>query len=113
MKIFDPCRGCFVAIVRLDPAVVDGEFLEIGKDGQGEFGGPGVAAELIGRADVFGDVDGRFFRFDEEFAASSDSEAVIRGLGGASYFDDIFMDDILVRFGISCRVVHVPTQFPE
>jgi len=40
--------GGFVGLFGVVPAVVGGEFLEVGEDGKGQFHAPGVSAELVG-----------------------------------------------------------------
>ncbi len=83
----DAPGGGFVGLVGLDAAVVDGELLEIGQDGEGQLGGPGVAAELVGGGDLVLEVDGGLLGFDEELARAADAEGVIGGLGGAADLD--------------------------
>ncbi len=43
-----PGQWTALALVRLDPAVVDRELFEVGQDAEGQFGAPRVAAELVG-----------------------------------------------------------------
>jgi hypothetical protein len=50
------------------------------------------------------------FRFQEELARAADAEAVIGGLGSAADLDLVFVDDILVGFGIALAVVHIPAE---
>ena len=52
-----------------DPAIVDGELLEIGQDGQRKFGRPGIAAKLIGRTEIVLQIDGWLLGFEEELPA--------------------------------------------
>ena len=106
----DTGRGGPVGMVRFDPAVVDGEFLEVGQDGERQPGGPCVAAELVGGGGIPGDVDGGFLRLDEEFPRTPDAEAVVRGLHCAAYPDGVLVDNVLVGLGMTCRVVYIPTQ---
>ena len=73
--------GGLVAAVGARAAVVDGELLEVGEDGERQLGRPGVAAQLEGGADVVLDVDGGLLGFDEELARAADAEAVVRGRG--------------------------------
>ena len=90
--------------------VVDGEFLEVGEDGEGEFGGPGVAAELEGGGGFVFDVDGGFFGLDEEFAGAADAEAVVGGAGGVFGAEGVLVDDVLVGFGISGAIGDIPAE---
>ena len=78
----------------LDAAVVDGELLEIGEDGDGELGAPGVPAELVGGVDVVADADGGLLGFDEEDPSAAEAEAVVRGAGGALHVQGILVDDL-------------------
>ena len=97
-------------VVRLDAAIVDGELLEVGEDAERELGGPGVAAELEGGADVVLDVDGGLLGFEEELAGAADAEAVVGRLGGLADFDGVFVDDVLVGLGVALLVVNVPAE---
>ncbi len=102
--VHDAGRGGLVGLVRLDAAVVDGEFLEIGEDGERQFGGPGIAAQLEGGAEIVLDIDGGFLGFEEELARAADAEAVVGGLGDAADLDGILVDDILVCLGVPARL---------
>ena len=62
---------------RFDAAIVDGEFLEIAEDAQGQLRGPGVAAQLKCGGDFFFDVDGGLLGFEEEFAGATNPKAVV------------------------------------
>ncbi len=106
----DASFGGFVVLVRLFAAIVDGEFLEVGEDGERQLCRPGVAAELEGGADVGLDIDGGFLCFDEEFARAADAEAVVGGAG--RFFDDerVFVDHVAVGFGVALAVGHVPAK---
>ena len=97
-------------LVGLAAAVVDGEFFEIGEDGERQLGAPGVAAQLVSRADILFDVDGGLLGFDEEFARPADAEGVIGGLGGAADLDGVLVDDIFVGLGVVVVVEHVPAE---
>jgi len=44
--------GGFVGFYGFDAGVIDGEFLEVGKDGERQFGAPGVASELASRKNL-------------------------------------------------------------
>lgn len=80
------------------------------EDAQGKLGGPGVAAELVGRADVVLDVHGGALGFEKEFARATDAEAVVGGLGGLADLDGILMNDVLVGLGVALLVVDVPSK---
>ena len=60
-EVLDAGGGGFVVFVGFGAGVVNGEFFEVGEDGEGQFGRPGVAAELEGGGDVGFEVDGGFF----------------------------------------------------
>ncbi len=113
VKEQDASFGGFVVLVRLFAAIVDGEFFEVGEDGERQLCRPGVAAELKGRADVGFDIDGRFFGFDKEFARAADAEAVVGSPG--RFLDDerVFVDHVAVGFGVALAVGHVPTEHFE
>ncbi|MDP2897975.1 MAG: hypothetical protein Q8Q12_15680 [bacterium] len=106
------CRS-LIRSLRLDAAVVRGEFLEIGENAQGQFRGPGVPAELIGGVNGVLDADGGFLRFDEEFPRAADAEAVVGRLRRAPDFDGVFVDDVLVSLGVPTSVVNVPAEGVE
>lgn len=95
------------------PAVVDGKLLKIGQDAQRQLGAPAVAAQLKGGMDVFFDVDGRFFGFQEELAGAAHAKAVVRGLGNAAHLDGVFVDDVFIRLGIALLVADIPAQLFE
>ena len=94
----------------LDAAVVDGEFLEVGEDGERQLGRPGVAAQLEGGAYVVAHVDRGLLGFEKELPPAADAEAVVRGLGRAADLDRVFVDDVLVGFGVALLVVDVPAE---
>ena len=94
-------------------AVVDGEMLEIGQDGEGKFGVPGVATELIGGFGVGDDPGRRLFRLDEEFPGGADAKGVVGRAGGAFDLEGVFVDDVAVLEGDVALVVDVPTEFDE
>jgi len=99
-----------VLVVGLDPAVVHGELLEIAEDAEGELGSPAIAAELEGGAGVVLDIYGGALGFEKEFACAADAEAVVGGFGGLTDFDGVFVDDVLVGFGVAVLVVNVPAE---
>ena len=94
-------------------AVVDGEMLEIGQDGEGKFGVPGVAAELIGGFGVGFDAGRRLFCLDEEFSGAADAKGVVRRAGFAFDLEGVFVDDVAVLEGDVALVVDVPTEGDE
>ncbi len=102
-------RG-LVGMDRTDAAVIDGKLLEIGEDGQGQLGGPGVAAELECGGGVFLDINGGLFGFEEEFSSAADAETVVGGLGGRSDLDGVLVDDILIGVGIAAGIVDIPAE---
>src|SRR5574341_2433486 len=59
---------------------------------------------------LLADVDRGFLGLDEEFARPADAEAVIGGLAAARDLDGVFVDHVLVGFGIALLVVHVPAE---
>ena len=81
-EIHHPRHMGLVGFGGLEAAIIDGEFLKIGEDGQGHVDIPGVSPKLVGGRSVFFDVDGGFLGFHEELAHPADSEGVIRSLGG-------------------------------
>jgi len=107
------CRSGVSAGSNPYAAVVDGEFIEVGEDGEGELGGPCVASELECGVGVAVDVDGGLFCFDEEFSCAADSEAVVGGFCGGADFDGVFVDDVFVCFCVSGGVVYVPAESDE
>ena len=103
-------RGGLVGLVRLDPTVVDGEFLEVGEDAERQLGAPGVAAELVGGVRVPFDVHRGLLGLDEELARAADAEAVVGRLGAAADLDGVLVHHVLVGLGVAPLVVHVPAQ---
>ena len=99
-----------VVLAGFEAAIIDGKLLEVGEEAQREFGGPGIATELKGGADVLLDVDGRLFGFEKEFARVVQAEAVVRGFDRAGDADLVFVDDVLVGFGFTGGVINVPAQ---
>jgi len=80
-RVIGDAPGCDVVIgIRFYPAVVNSEFLEIGKDGERQFRAPRVTPELIRGAYVVFDVDRGFFRLKEEFSLAAHAEGVVGGL---------------------------------
>jgi len=65
---------------------------------------------LVGRADIFLDIDGWFLCFQKEFPCSANAEAVIRGFYDTAYFNRIFMDYIFLSLRIALLVVNIPTE---
>ena len=97
-------------MIGLDAAVIDGELLEIGQDGERQLGGPGIAAELERPGDVVLTLTDGFLGFHEELARAADAEGVIRRLGGPAHLDRILVDHILVGLGVVLAVGHIPAQ---
>ena len=95
-EVQHPGGGGLVGFVRLDPAVVDRELLEVGEDAQGQLGAPGVAAELVGRVHVPFDVHRGLLGLDEELARAADAEAVVGRLGAAADLDGVLVHHVLV-----------------
>src|SRR5450830_456754 len=56
-EVLDTRHGGTVIRAGLDARVIDGEFLEVGQDGQRQFGRVGVAAQLIGGTGVVAQID--------------------------------------------------------
>ena len=102
--------GDLVGGGRFDPAVVNREGFKISQNAQGQLGAPAIAPQLVGRVDVFGNIDRGLFGFQEKLARPADAEAVIRGLGDAADLDGVLVDDVLVGFGIAVFVGDVPAQ---
>ena len=90
-----------VVLIRLDAAVIDGEFFKVGDDGKRQFGRPGVTADLKGGSRSVFDIDGWFFGFDKKLALSADAEGIVRRFGDAADFHRVFVNDIFVGFGIA------------
>ena len=97
----------------LDPAVVDGELLEIGEDGEGQLGAPRIAAELVRRLDVVLDVHRGLLGLDEELALLADAEGVVRRFGRAADPHLVLVDDLLVLLREPLGVVDVPAERGE
>ena len=97
-------------VVRFEPAVVHGEFLEVAEHAEREFGGPGVAAELERGTDVVLDINRRPLCLQEEFAGAADAEGVIGRFGGLADFDGVLVDDVFVRLRVALLIVHVPAE---
>jgi len=74
----DAASGGFVGFVGANPAVVNRELLKVTQDAKRELGAPRIAAELIGRAGLVLDGDGRFLGFKKEFACAAYPKAVNR-----------------------------------
>jgi len=53
------------------------------------------------------------FFASRKLAGTADTEAVIRGLGNATDLDGVFMDNVLIGFGIALSVGYIPAQFLE
>jgi len=112
-KVKGTCPGRLVGLDWFNPAVIDGEFLKIRQDTERQLGRPCVTAKLVCGIDLFPDINGGFLRFQKEFACSADTEAVIRGLCGAAYFNGIFMYYVLICLSIALFVIDIPTEGME
>ena len=100
----------FIGQVRARPAIVDGELFEIRQDGQRKFRRPGIAAKLIGRAEIVFQIDGGLLSFEKELARAADPKAVVRGFGIPANLDGIFMDDIFIRLGVALLIGESPSE---
>ena len=109
-KVENARCGGRVVLVRLDTAIVDREFPEIGQYAEGQLGRPRVPAKLKCGVGFLLHVDRRPLGLDEELASATDSETVVRRLGGAPDLDRIFVNDVLVRLGRAGLVVDVPPK---
>ena len=109
-QVQGPPLGGLVGPVRPEPAVIDGEFLEVSEDGEGELGRPGVPAKLVGGFRVALDADCGLLGLEEELARAANAKAVVWGFGGTADLDSVFMDDVLVRFCVPLLVGDVPPQ---
>ncbi len=112
-EVLDAGGGGLVGGTGADATVVNGELFEVGDDRQGQLGAPGIAAKLIGGAGVVLDGDRGLLGLDEELADAADAKAVVRGLGRAADLDGVFVDDVLVGFGVACLVVDVSAECVE
>ena len=65
---------------------------------------------MKGRTDVISEIERGFLCFDEKLADPTDAEAIVWSLCGASDFYSIFVNDILIRLGLTLFIVHVPTK---
>jgi len=54
-----------------------------------------------------------FLRFEEKLTGTADREAVVWRLSRATDLHRVFVDNILVGFGITGGVVHIPAQSLE
>ncbi len=107
------CHGRFVGLVRLDAAVVNGKFLEIGEDAERQARAPGVAPQLVGRVHVTLEVDRGLFGFDEELTHAADAKPVVGRLCATADLDGVLVHDVLVGLGVTLAVAHVPAQRVE
>lgn len=109
-EVDHPAVAGLILELGTEAAVVNGELLEVGEDGEGEPGRPGVTAELVGGADIALDIDRGFLGLDEELPGPADPEAVVGGLGGPADLDRVLGDDVLVGLGVTLLVIDVPAQ---
>jgi len=91
-------------------AVVDRELLKVGEDAQGQFGAPGVAPQLVGRAYVAFDRDRGLLGLQEELAHPADAEAIVGRTGRPTDLDGVLVDHVLVLLGVALHIAHVPTE---
>ena len=89
---------------------MNGELLKVRQDGEVQLGGPGVAAQLVGRVDVVLDVYGGLLGLDEELVLGSYAEAAAWHCDGASGAHGSFVNDLLVAWRDVLAVVDVSTQ---
>src|SRR5262249_55043995 len=101
---------CFVRRRRFHPAIVDSEFLKVGENRQRKLAGPAVAPQLVGGGGIVLDVDRRFLGFEKELLGAADPKTVVGGFGHPADFDCVFVNDILIGFGIALDIVHVPAE---
>src|SRR3990167_2785081 len=91
-------------------AIVNGQFLEVGQNGQGDLGAPSVAAKLVGRGRVRADVDAAFLSLGEKFRQGTDSEGVIGSLLLAFHVQAVLGNYFTILGGVPLPVAHVPAQ---
>ena len=60
--------------------------------------------------DIIFDVYRRFFGFQEKLSLTTNTERVIRSIGGRSYADSVLMDDVLVSLSKSVLIIYVPAK---
>ena len=99
-----------VALPRANRAVVNGQLLKVGQDGQGKLGAPSVPAKLVGRAGVRADVDAALLGFGVELRQGANAKGVIRGLLLAFHVKAVFGNDFPVLRRDHRRTSHVPAQ---
>lgn len=102
--------GGVVAGLGADAAVIDGQLAEIGQDGKGQLGRPGIAAELVGGRGVGDDIDGGFLGLDKELALGPDAKGVIGGLDATALAQAGLVNDVAVAGRAALAVVDVPAQ---
>ena len=102
--------GGLVVFARGYAAVIDGELLEVGQDGERQFGRPCVASQLVGGVGAALDVNAGALGFEEEFRHAADAEAVVGGLRAAGDLYGGLVDHVLVRLGLAGLVGHVPAE---
>jgi hypothetical protein len=98
---------------RLDPAVVDGELLEVGEDAQRQLGRPGIAAELEGGGSVDPQIDRRLLGLDEELAHAANTERIVWCAAVEAHLDRVLVHHVLVLLRIAGGVVDVPAERRE
>jgi len=68
---------------------------------------------LAGGLGVGLEIDRRFLGLDEKLSIAADAKGIVRGLGFATDFDGVFVNDILVGLGITLGVAHIPAECSE
>lgn len=109
-KVDYSCGCGFVGLFWPGEAVVNGEFFEVGEDGEWQFCAPGVTAKLVSGVWVGFDIDGRFFCFEKEFSGASDAEAVVGSFCGGADFDSVFVNDFFVGWRPAVFVGYIPAE---
>jgi len=109
-EVHDPAHADLVRGLGALAAVVDRELLEIGENAEGQLGAPGVAPQLIGRADVAFDRYRGLLGFQEELPDSTDAKAIVGRAGRPADLDGVLVDHVLVLLGVAPDVGHVPAQ---
>src|ERR1019366_3025004 len=110
MDVKDSPDGGAVIFIRLEAAVIDGKFLKVTQDAQGQLGRKTVTAKLEGGADIVLDVHGRAPGFEEKLSRAADAKTVIRRLGAVGGFVGVCVDYILVGFSAALLVINIPAE---
>ncbi|OPY48696.1 MAG: hypothetical protein A4E49_03445 [Methanosaeta sp. PtaU1.Bin112] len=102
--------GGFVILGGPRPAVVDGELLKIGENGDGKVGRPGIAPYLVGRINSRFDIYGWPLNLNEEFSLVKEAKAVVRILDLSFNIDRILLFDLSLIGPAFLLVVDIPPQ---